>query len=107
MAFLIAQGWVIEAHRFRLGRHDIDLVARKGRVVAFVEVKTRRSTRCGDPREAIPPAKRKILYRVAEFWALKFGRGLDEYRFDVAAVTPLENGGYNVDLIEDAWRGSG
>lgn len=105
MAFLVAQGWAIEAHRFRRGRHEIDLVARKDRTVAFVEVKTRRSTRCGDPREAIPHSKRRVLFRVAEFWALKFGRDRDEYRFDVAAVTPRGDGTYDVEVIEDAWRG--
>ena len=44
MAYLISCGWSIEAHRFRLGRHDVDLIARRGRVVAFIEVKTRRGT---------------------------------------------------------------
>ncbi|HEU4525437.1 MAG TPA: YraN family protein, partial [Gemmatimonadales bacterium] len=43
MAYLTSCGWNIESHRFRLGRHDVDLVARKGHLVAFVEVKTRRS----------------------------------------------------------------
>jgi hypothetical protein len=43
IAYLVSCGWEIEAHRFRLGRHDIDLIARRGSMVAFVEVKTRRS----------------------------------------------------------------
>ena len=34
IAFLISCGWSVEAHRFRLGHHDIDLVVRKGRTVA-------------------------------------------------------------------------
>ena len=37
MAYLIACGWEVEAHRFRLGRHDVDLVVRRGSLVAFVE----------------------------------------------------------------------
>ena len=32
MAYLTSCGWSIEAHRFRLGRHDLDLIARRGRV---------------------------------------------------------------------------
>ena len=40
-AFLTACGWSVEAHRFRMGRSDIDLIVRRGCLVAFVEVKQR------------------------------------------------------------------
>ena len=43
MAFLTSCGWQIEGHRFRLGHHDVDVVARRGPLVAFVEVKARGS----------------------------------------------------------------
>src|SRR5439155_602941 len=42
MRYLQSQGWVIAAHRFRVGHTEIDLVARRGHLVAFVEVKARR-----------------------------------------------------------------
>ena len=34
IAFLTSCGWSVEAHRFKLGRHDLDLVVRKGSTVA-------------------------------------------------------------------------
>jgi putative endonuclease len=39
--FLEARGWTIEARNFRAGRREIDLVARRGRTLALVEVKWR------------------------------------------------------------------
>ena len=82
LAFLTACGWDIEAHRFRWGRHDLDLVARRGSIVAFVEVKTRRSLACGTPVESVGRRKRIIIARLAEVWRLRYGRSDDVYRFD-------------------------
>ncbi len=106
MAYLLQAGWRIEAHRFRLGHHDLDLVARRGSVVAFIEVKTRRSVRFGFPEESVGFRKRAVLERLAELWRVRFGRETDQYRFDLIAVE--ESGGVStspqIRHIEDAWR---
>ncbi|HXE58210.1 MAG TPA: YraN family protein [Gemmatimonadales bacterium] len=107
MAYLISCGWSIEAHRFRLGRHDIDLIARRGRVIAFVEVKTRRSAVFGEPVEAVGRRKREAIARVAELWRLRYGRPDDEYRFDLVAVWEAAGGGTRIEHVADAWRGGG
>src|SRR2546428_7857020 len=61
MRYLQSQGWVIAAHRFRVGHTEIDLVARRGHLVAFVEVKARRGTAFGSPLEAVTGPKRREL----------------------------------------------
>lgn len=99
MRHLLRLGWRIEAHRFRLGHHDVDLVARLGSTVAFVEVKTRRSRRFGAPVEAIGWRKRRVMSWIAEAWRQGYGRPGDEYRFDVIAVE-----GGKVEHFQDAWR---
>ncbi|HEX2219031.1 MAG TPA: YraN family protein [Gemmatimonadales bacterium] len=104
LAYLTACGWNVESHRFRLGRHDLDLVARKGHLVAFVEVKTRRSTTCGAALESVSALKRRILSRVALLWRLRYGRAGDTYRFDLLAIRDLGGGRYEVEHVEDAWR---
>jgi putative endonuclease len=103
-AYLTACGWEVEAHRFRLGRHDLDLVARRGSLVAFVEVKTRRKLGWGAPAESVGRRKRAILTRVAECWRLRYGRAGDSYRFDVVAVVEGKETRWSVEHIEDAWR---
>ena len=81
ITYLLRLGWRIEAHRFRLGHHDVDLIARLGSLVAFIEVKTRRSIRFGRAVEAVGPRKRAVLARLAELWRLRFGFPDDRYRF--------------------------
>ena len=100
---LIASGWRIEAHRWKLGKHDLDLIARKADLVAFIEVKARQSARFGAGEEAISRRKRSVIERVAWSWILRHGLAGDRYRFDV--ITLLGQGpGAQISHMEDAWR---
>ena len=87
-----------------LGRHDLDLVIRRERLVAFVEVKTRHSLRCGSAVESVSALKRRLIERVALSWRLRHGRPGDEYRFDLVGVRDLGRGRYEVEHVADAWR---
>ena len=79
-------GWQVEARRFRSGHRDIDLVVRRANVVAFVEVKARRSLDFGDPAAAVGDRKRRELARSGADWIRRFGEPGTAYRFDVVAV---------------------
>jgi putative endonuclease len=103
MAFLTSCGWSIEAHRFKLGRHDIDLIIRKGGTVAFVEVKTRRSGVCGSGVEAVGRRKQRDIARVASVWLLRHGKPGDVYRFDLVAVDAA-GPQPAIEHVPDAWR---
>jgi len=96
-------GWTILERNFRFGHKEIDLVARRGRTVAFVEVKTRGGTNCGHPLDAVDGRKRAQVARVAHYWVQRHGRPADRYRFDAIAIR-WEGGRPNVEHIEDAWR---
>ncbi|MGE0442000.1 MAG: YraN family protein [Gemmatimonadales bacterium] len=104
--YLIANGWSIEAHRFRVGHHDLDLIARQRDLVAFIEVKTRSPSRFGDGREAVGARKRAILELVAAVWLARRGRAGERYRFDVMLVGrgPVGSTFPQVAHIPDAWR---
>lgn len=104
MAYLTSCGWHIEAHRFRLRQHDVDLIARRDGLVAFIEVKTRGGAGWGSPAESVGWRKRRRVARVAEVWRDRYGRPSDVYRFDVVEVWVGRGGAYRVQHLPDAWR---
>lgn len=73
---------------WRAGRRELDLVARDGDVVAFVEVKTRGPGPAA-PLEAIGRAKRRDLRRAAEAWIHGHPGVGREFRFDAVGVRLL------------------
>ncbi len=101
--YLLSRGWFIVAHRFRVGHTEIDLIARQGSLVAFVEVKSRRGNAFGSPLEAVTGAKRRELVKAARVWVDRFGRPSDVYRFDCIALSEnkLE---YLADAFRPGWR---
>jgi putative endonuclease len=70
-----------------IGGYELDLVVRRGRRLAFVEVKAKSSGRLGDPLEMVTVEKQRRLRRAAEAWLASHPEcsGL-EARFDVVAV---------------------
>ena len=84
--WLTRAGWRILNRRFRNGHRDIDLVAEREGIVAFVEVKARRDDHFGGPIEAVNWQKRIELTRSARVWIDRHGRAPEAYRFDVIGV---------------------
>lgn len=96
-------GYLVLAANIRAGREEIDLVVRRGPLVAFVEVKGRASGERGHPLRAIDHRKRAAIARVARGWIRDHGKPDDMYRFDAVAVLPGTDG-WRVEHIADAWR---
>jgi putative endonuclease len=101
---LAASGWTILHRNYRLRHKEIDIVARRGRLVAFVEVKTRAGTAWGHPLEAITAAQRREITRVAHAWIARHGRPDDHYRFDAVAVLWAPGEPVRIEHVPDAWR---
>jgi putative endonuclease len=84
--WLRLKGWTILARRVRTPVGEIDLVARRGRIVAFVEVKTRAT-----PQEAALALDEYRLRRVAaaaEAIAARYARPGDDLRIDALYLVP-------------------
>lgn len=84
--WLQARGWRVLQRRYRSGHRDIDLIAQRDQLVAFVEVKARTGAVFGDPVEAVNWKKRNELVRSAVTWIERHGRPGESYRFDVIGV---------------------
>ncbi|HUG01964.1 MAG TPA: YraN family protein [Longimicrobiales bacterium] len=103
-AYLAARGYRILERNVRSGRAEVDLIVRRGRTVAFVEVKTRAGPDYGHPLEAITRAKRREIERVAAAWVRNSGAPGDAYRFDAVAITWDGRGEPAIEHVPDAWR---
>ncbi|MCP4243341.1 MAG: YraN family protein, partial [bacterium] len=89
---LTARGWRILARNARCDGVEIDLIASRAGVLAFVEVKTRRTRSAGMPEEAIDARKRARLVRGAAAWLRDHRTRARVVRFDVLVVEPGAEG---------------
>ena len=97
--YLQSRGWEVVAHRFRVGRVEVDLIARRGALVAFIEVKARKGTAFGTPFEAVTGGKRREIVKAARVWMDRYGRRGDVYRFDCIGIVDSR-----LEHLEDAFR---
>lgn len=89
-ARLEEQGYLVLARNWRKGRSEIDLIARRAEVVAFVEVKLRSLNALATPAASVrPEQRRRIALAAAEFLkeAGLYNTGEVQPRFDVFEIT--------------------
>lgn len=97
--YLKNQGYNIIARNYRCPFGEVDIIAERGDVVAFTEVKTRSSDRFGTPSEAVDADRMRRYVRCAQFYFS--GRERDvTVRFDVIEVTQE-----GINHIENAFEG--
>jgi putative endonuclease len=100
-------GYRILARNARPGGVEIDLVASRGGVLVFVEVKTRRSRRQGPPEAAVDPRKQARIARGAAAWLREQRRHPRRVRFDVIAVTLDARAGWQLAHWQGAFDAGG
>jgi putative endonuclease len=101
-------GYTILARRYRTRYGEIDIVARDGPTIVFVEVKARTSDCYGDPLESVTLHKQARITAMAEDFIARRGLSGAPCRFDVVAVRFGVAGRMEVELIKGAfdaaWR---
>jgi putative endonuclease len=101
---LIERGYILLDRNWRCARGEIDIVAARGRTLAVVEVKTRRSDAFGHPLEAIDDRKAARLWALARAWVHAHpeqSRGRT-VRVDAISVLGPDPATAHVEHLEDA-----
>ncbi|MCW2791793.1 MAG: hypothetical protein JWO76_891 [Nocardioides sp.] len=96
---LVAQGMVLLERNWRCDAGEIDLVLRDGDVLVVCEVKTRSSTRCGTPHEAVTDIKVARLRRLACRWLADRGVAVQDVRIDMVAILRPRRGASLIDHV--------
>lgn len=99
--FLLEKGYEILARNYRHQHAEIDLIAQKGKLLVFVEVKTRTNLSFGNPETFVSYDKTKQVMKAAEHYIFATDWQYD-IRFDVLSVA-IANNRVQINHIEDAF----
>jgi putative endonuclease len=100
--YLIEQGYEILCRNWRTRYGEIDLIALHEGVLVFIEVKSRRSSRCGEAEESVDERKQAKLRKLAEEYLYSTDQPEANCRFDVVALR-IRTTGHEVTVITNAF----
>jgi putative endonuclease len=97
------EGYRILEQNYRSKLGEIDVIAQDGGVLAFVEVKARRTEEFGSPKLAVTPRKQRKISMVALQYLKETGQITSKARFDVVAIR-LWPGQPDIEIIKNAFE---
>lgn len=100
-AFLENKGFEILTRNFRFRHSEIDIIAKKNKILIFAEVKTRTNVSFGMPEEFVDATKRRLIMKAAEQYIFDTDWHGD-IRFDVISVVITQHT-VRIEHIEDAF----
>ncbi|APR78098.1 Endonuclease [Minicystis rosea] len=103
---LVELGYTIVAVNLRVGRLELDVVARDGAVIAVVEVRARGAGSWQRPLDSVDARKRMRIRRAAErLWSERFAHdpSIERMRFDVAGVDLSVEGEARIEIVRGAF----
>ncbi len=101
--YLLGKKYEIVARRFKMLRGEIDIVARDGETLVFVEVKARADESHGRPEEAVTPGKQRQIRRIAQGYLVAHPSPGVGCRFDVIAILFRGPDDYRLEHFVDAF----
>lgn len=101
VAFLQKKGYEILATNWVFQKAEIDIIAKKGKILAVVEVKTRSSIDFGLPQDSVKPKKIQLLVKAVNEYVIRQDLDVD-VRFDIIAISKNANG-FKIEHLADAF----
>jgi putative endonuclease len=103
VVFLKNKGFQIIQTNYRVAGAEVDIIARTGRILCFIEVKTRKSSDYGAPEAFVHLAKQRKIIRAAKFFSTRKPYREFLVRFDVVSI--IHNGNSMAfDHLENAFE---
>jgi putative endonuclease len=99
--YLLKKDYTILEKNWTFQKAEIDIIAKKGEILAIIEVKTRSSLEFGLPQEFVNPKKIKLLVMATNEYVIKNDLDLN-IRFDIIAIFK-NNAILEIEHIEDAF----
>ncbi|MFN8373968.1 MAG: YraN family protein [Anaerolineae bacterium] len=102
-AFLLTRGYVVVETNWRCTRGEIDIIARDGETLVFVEVRTRHSHNTAEAFESVNTRKQSRLQAAVYAYLDEHPSESDMWRIDVIAVALPREGKPLIEQVEDAF----
>lgn len=102
--YLKKKGWHILKTNYYAGKFEIDIIARKDGLIAFIEVKMRSTDRFGRPADQVSESKVRKVWAAADLWLQRSGLYGSVVRFDVIGILNKKDGSPEIEHLEDAYR---
>ncbi len=100
--WLWLHGYKILRRNYRSRFGEIDIIAKKGGVISFVEVKARGQNMLSTPASAVDAYKQQKIIKTANQYLMRVGAVDSDYSFDVVEVTRTRYF-YKINLIKNAF----
>lgn len=101
LEYLLQKGYEILETNWMFQKAEIDIIARKGNILAAVEVKTRSSVDFGLPQDFVKSKKIQLLVKAVNEYVISHNLDVD-VRFDIIAIYKKENS-FSLEHIEEAF----
>jgi len=85
-ALIKAKGMEVLLRNYRCKKGEIDIIARDGRIICFVEVKTRSRTTLSRPSKGLKPKQKERIYRASKYYLKKLGNPQAVCRYDLVEL---------------------
>jgi len=102
-AFLERNGFALVERNFRCKGGEIDIIAKDGSTMVFIEVKSRKTLTYGVPQLAVTPFKQRQISKAALTWLARNHKHDSHARFDVIAILLENDYSHQIEHIKNAF----